>query len=319
MNASHDYDDPPIDPGIAQALARAASLGAKPRDLGDIPGARAQMRREQSWWRENPPELAEVRDDVLSVCGREAAVRLYRPQRMTAGPVILYLHGGGWCIGDRDTHDNVARGLAAAADAIVVSLDYALAPEAPFPRGCDETIAAANALRADAGQRLGIDATVLMLAGDSAGANLALAAAVALRDAATPVQGLGLFYGAFDTSFDTESYRRFGSGRYGLSQPEMARFFDYYFTRSDERLDPRAAPLHGDLAGLPPAYLLACGLDVLQDDTLALAAALGRAGVRCRLEVLPGAVHGFLRFGAAVPLSAQAIRDAGAFLRGIGR
>ena len=319
MSTPHAYEDPPLDPGIAQAGARAASLGAKPRDLRDIPGAREQMRLEQSWWRERQTALAEVRDDTLAVGGRDARIRIYRPRAEAAGPLVLYLHGGGWCIGDIDTHDNAARGVAAAADAVVVSLDYALAPEAPFPQAHEETLAAVAALRGEAGQRLGLDARVLMLAGDSAGANLALAAAMALRDAGTPVQGLALFYGAFDTRLDTGSYRRFGDGRYGLSQFEMARFFDYYLAGSDHSNDCRAAPLCGNLAGLPPAYLLACGLDVLRDDTLALAAALARAGVRHRLDLLPGATHGFLRYGPEVPLTQEAFDAAGSFLRAISR
>jgi acetyl esterase len=317
MTSPHIADDPPIDPGIARALARAKELGAKPRDLDDIPGARVQMRREQGWWREQQVALAEVRDDVLPVGGRDAAIRIYRPRQDLIGPVILYLHGGGWCLGDIETHDNTARGVAAGADAVVVSLDYALAPEARFPRGYEDTLAAAEALRGQAGARLGLDARVLMLAGDSAGANLALAAAMALRDAGAPAQGLGLFYGAYETRFDTASYRRFGSGRYGLSQPEMARFFDYYFSTPADRHDWRACPLRGELAGLPPAYLLACGLDVLRDDTLALAAALAQAGVRYRLDLLPGAVHGFLRFGPAVPLAHEALNAAGGYLRSV--
>lgn len=307
--------DPVLDPGIAAALARAAALGAKRRDLTDIPGARAQLAVEQSWWTQNLPALAERRDDVLDLGQRRAAVRLYRPRPDLAGPVILYLHGGGWCLGDLDSHLNVSTGLALAADAVVVALDYALAPEHPFPAGYDETLATVAALRGPEGARLGVDARALILAGDSAGATLALAAALALRDAGTPAQALGLFYGAFDTALDTDSYRRFGDGRYGLSRAEMAQFYDYYVPKAALRRDPRVAPQHAALAGLPPAYLLACGLDVLRDDSLKLAAALAQAGVAFRLDALPGATHGFLRFGDAVPLAARALKDAGAYLR----
>ncbi|HEX2217140.1 MAG TPA: alpha/beta hydrolase fold domain-containing protein [Xanthobacteraceae bacterium] len=307
--------DPAIDPGIAAAIARAAALGARKRDLTDIPGARAQLRREQTWWAENPPAVAELRDDALQLGERAAAIRLYRPRPDVRSPVILFLHGGGWCLGDLDTHANVARGLAIAADAVVVALDYALAPEAPFPQCFDETVAAARALRGEAGERLGIDATKLALAGDSAGANLSLAAAVALRDAGTPADALGLFYGSFDTGLDTASFRRFGDGRFGLSRAEMAQFFDYYIPPTARRDDPRITPLHADLRGLPPAYVLACGLDVLRDDSVRLAGALAEAGVRFRLDLLPGATHGFLRYGNAVPLATRALDAAGAFLR----
>lgn len=312
--ASETDRDPPIDAGIVAALERARSLGATPRDLADIGAARAQVEREQAWWRERQEALSEVSEAEIDLGNRRARVRLYRPHGATAG-AVLYLHGGGWSLGSIDTHDNVARGLAAGSAATVVSLDYALAPEAPFPQPYHESLAAARALRSAEGRRLGVEAAALGLAGDSAGANLAVAVAMALRDGGEPAQALGLFYGAYDTRLDSGSYRRFGDGRYGLSHKEMAQFFDYYLPAPAQREDPFAAPLRGDLAALPPAYLLACGLDVLRDDSLLLAAALTQAGVPYRLDHQPGAVHGFLRFGPAVPLSARCLAAAGAFMR----
>lgn len=307
--------DPPIDPGIAAAQARAKELGAVQRDLGAPVEAREQLRREQGWWREQQIGVAEVREDTLDLGGRAAPIRIYRPQQAAEGQAILYLHGGGWTLGGPDTHDNVTRGIAAAAGCAVVSLDYALAPEAPFPQAYEETVAAARALRGAEGERLGIDARALGLAGDSAGANLSLAAAMALRDAGTPAQALGLFYGSYDTRLDSGSYRRFGDGRYGLSHREMAQFLDYYLPDPAQRDLPAAAPLRGELHALPPAYILALGLDVLRDDSLLLAAALANAGVAYRLDMLPGATHGFLRFGPAVPLATQALAAAGAYMR----
>lgn len=312
-----NYADPELDPGIAAAIQRAVTLGAQRRDLGDIVAARQHVRREQSWWTENPPPLAERRDDTLELLGRTIPIRLYRPRAEVTSPVILYLHGGGWSLGDLDTHLNVANGLALAADAVVVALDYSCAPESPFPRALDESIAAVQALRGEAGRRLHIDAGKIVLAGDSAGANLSVAAALALRDAGSPVDALSLFYGAYDTATDTPSYTRFGDGRYGLARAEMLQFYDYYIPRAARRDDPRIAPLHADLAGLPPAYLLACGLDVLLDDSLRFATALGHAGVRYRLDVLPGAAHGFLRFGDAVPLARRTLEEASGFLRSV--
>lgn len=315
MTSSPPDRDPPVDLGIIAALDKARTLGAAPRDLADLDTARAQIEREQGWWREEQTDLAEVRDEMLDLGARQAKVRLYRAHGATDGPMVLYLHGGGWSVGSIDTHDNVARGLAAGTMATVVSLDYALAPEAPFPQAYHETVAAARALRGAEGRRLGLAPGALGLAGDSAGANLAIAAAMALRDSGEDVEGLALFYGAFDTRLDSGSYRRFGDGRYGLSHHEMAQFLDYYLPSAAQREDPCAAPLRGDLAGLPPAYLLACGLDVLRDDSLLLAAALTTAGVAYRLDLRPGAVHGFLRFGPAVPLATESLTDAGSFLR----
>ena len=317
MNDPTQRREPPLDPGIDAAYERARALGAKPRDLGDIPGAREQLRREQSWWRDQVPPLAELRDDTLKLGKRDAAIRIYRPKAESRSPVIVYLHGGGWCLGDLDSHINVAAGLALNADAIVIGLAYAKAPEAPFPKPLDEAVAAVRALRGAEGRRLGVDASRVGLAGDSAGANLALAAAISLRDAGTPVQALGLFYGVFDFDLDKASYRQFGDGRFGLSRREMAQFLDYYAPAPTRRDDPRLAPYHADLRDLPPSYLLACGRDVLRDDSLRLAAKLAEAGSAFRLEMLPGATHGFLRFGSAVPLASSALRDAGTYLRGV--
>lgn len=306
--------DPPMEPSIAACIAEAIRRGAQRRDLSNIPGAREQMRREQAWWADNQPAPAEIRDETIDIGARKLPIRLYRPSSDTRGPVILYLHGGGWCIGDTDTHDNIARNLSLESGFVVVSLDYSCAPEAPFPAAFDEVSLAANALRGSEGERLGIDAAKLVLGGDSAGANLALAGALALRNAGTPAQALALFYGAFDTSLETDSYHRFGDGRYGLARAEMAQFYVYY-APDTKRDDWRLAPLHADLADAPPCYLLACGLDVLRDDSLKLAAALTEAGVRFRLDLVPGATHGFLRFGAAAEASRNVLAEAGRYVR----
>lgn len=307
--------DPTLDPSIAACIAEAVRRGAVRRDLTNIPDAREQMRREQAWWSEGQPQPAEIINDTLDVGGRALRIRLYRPAADVTGPTLLYLHGGGWCIGDLDTHDNCARSLAMSSNFVVVSLDYSCAPEAPFPAAFDEVSAAARALRGAEGQRLNVDATRLAIAGDSAGANLALAGALALRDAGTPAQALGLFYGAFDTSLETSSYRGFGDGRYGLSRGEMAQFYAYYAPGATD--DLRVAPLRADLAGAPPCYMIACGLDVLRDDSLKLAAALTTAGVRFRLDHVPGATHGFLRFGNAADASRNALSEAGRYLASV--
>lgn len=307
--------DPRLDPGVATALARQATFEFPPRDLDDIPKARIQMRRENEVWQKRAPELAEIHDDIVDVGPRAAKIRIYRPQSGLKGPVLLYLHGGGWCLGDLATHDALMRRLAIASEFVVVGLDYALAPELPFPAAFDETLATVQALRGLKGERLGLDTAKLALGGDSAGANLALAAAIALGKAKTPVDGLVLFYGAYTCELDSASYREFGNGAFGLSLAEMKRFLDHYAPDASQRRDPRIAPLYTDLTGLPPTYLMAAGLDCLRDDTLALATRLGQAGVRIRLDVLPGTVHGFLRFAEVVPAARRAINTAGAHLK----
>jgi acetyl esterase len=196
----------------------------------------------------------------------------------------------------------------------VLALEYRLAPEHPFPAPLDDVIAAIRVAR-DGGLGKSVDAERLALSGDSAGANLALAAMMACRQAGEPAFATAaLFYGCYAPIFDTQSHQRLGDGTYILGTKGMRWYWRNFLGREPEDTMSLAAPLRADLTGLPPLYLNAAGLDPLLDDTLLLSARLSEAGVRHRVDVFPGVVHGFLRMTRDLPAAREALRAAGEFL-----
>jgi acetyl esterase len=212
--------------------------------------------------------------------------------------VILFVHGGGWTFGSPTTHERFARLIAEATQALVVLADYRLAPEHPAPAAIEDVLA----ILADLGQVATPEAPVV-LCGDSAGANIALGAALARP--ARPIALLSLLYGCFAPVFDTASQQQNGDGSYGLSTERM-RWYWRNWLGADA--DPRAAPLNADLAGLPRCHLLAAGLDPLRDDSLMLAGQLGHHGVPTRLDLVPGVIHGFLQMTSRLAPAREATR-----------
>jgi acetyl esterase len=307
-----------MDPQMAAAMDRMAAIAA---GLGPMPGkptpdaVRARMLAERRFWNAEPPAVADVEDVMVPGLFRTVRVRIYRPWTAPNLPAIVYFHGGGWVKGDPDTHDRAGRLLARESGAVVFSVDYALAPEHPFPEPLDECVAVTEFLVNTATLR-GINANRLALAGDSAGANLALGAALDLRESRPHlVKALLLFYGVYGADLDTDTYLSFGDGRFGLSRADMAAYWDAYAPTADDRADPRAVPLLAELAGLPPVHLAAAGLDVLLDDTLAMAQRLQRAGIPCELKRYEGVCHGFIGLGRLVDAANTAIAEAAMFMR----
>ncbi|MBV1798643.1 alpha/beta hydrolase fold domain-containing protein [Siccirubricoccus sp. G192] len=265
---------------------------------------------------EGGPTMAESTDRWLPLRGRRIQCRVHRPSRGTGPlPVLVYLHGGGWVWNSIDTHDRLMREYAAAAGCAVIGPDYALSPEAAFPQALEECAGVAAWVAAH-GAEWGLDPARIVLGGDSAGANLAAGAALLLREAAKPValRGLLLNYGVFDSRLDTPSYREFATG-YGLTLERMEFYWRSYAPREADRLSPLAAPLRGDLAGLPPCLLQIAELDVLASENLAMADRLRQAGVAVEAAVIPGTVHGFLRAIGHVGAARQAVAAAGQWLQ----
>ena len=242
-------------------------------------------------------------------------LRHYRPREASSLPLVIYFHGGGFVLGSLDTHDRVMRLLALDSDAAVIGVDYRLAPEHPFPAPLDDCVAAVRWIRAEAAG-LGVDPDRVVLAGDSAGANLALASLLELRDAGEVdgISGAALFYGCFWRRLDTPAHARFGNGSWRLGTAEMRWFWQHYLG-DPSTPDPRAEPLHADLRGLPPLYLTAAALDPLYDDTLELDRRLEAAGVARRLDVYPGLVHGFMQMTPRCTAARAAVRDGGHAIR----
>lgn len=234
------------------------------------------------------------------------------------GGTILYVHGGGFAFGSARTHERCARVLAAAAGMSVALPDYRLAPEDPFPRGLKDVVACLRALLA--GEVGGLSARPLFVAGDSAGANLALAAMLHEQETGRPLpDGALLFYGNYSVDLTGESYARFAEGP-GLTTARMARYWAWYAGGRDIAAEPLACPLAATdaaLAALPPLYLAAAGVDPLFSDSVALQARLAALGRPETLDVVPGVTHGFLQATRELAAAREVLARAGAAARTI--
>ena len=254
------------------------------------------------------PDIAAVTSTTIAGATGRLPARLYRP-RAEVGPLIVYFHGGGFTIGDLDTHDRNCRGLAQATGAALLSVDYRLAPEHPFPAAFDDAVAAVRVIAADAAS-FGGDSACIFLAGDSAGGTLAIAAALALRGRGEPaIAGLMTYYPGVDFSHvASPSYEAFGDGSFGLSRDDTDWFRTLYAPNAADRLDWRCSPaLAPDVSGLPPILIVAAAYDVLRDDDLAFAARLRQAGVDVRLDLVEGVNHGFMGSPTPPPAVAETL------------
>jgi acetyl esterase len=247
--------------------------------------------------------------------GSTIALRLFdaRPDRKP-GPVVVFFHGGGWVLGDLDGYASPCAEIARVLDLPVVSVDYRLAPEHPWPAAPLDCEAAARWI-ADAPLALGISPTALVLAGDSAGGTLTIVTAIALcdRPAAVPVAAQWALYPAADLVTRYPSYAEFRSGFF-LDEQALRWFNDHY--RPDPT-DWRASPMQAPLAGLPPALVTTASLDPIRDQGRAYAAALAQAGVPVSFREAHGNVHGFINLRRAIPSSAADFATSLAALRSL--
>ncbi len=259
------------------------------------------------------PEM-DVSDRWVFGHGRRILCRVYKPAPTPSLPVLVYFHGGGWVWSSIDTHDRLCREYAAAAGCAVVSVDYALSPEAMFPQAIEECAAVVRWLSVHAAE-WGLDPERLVLGGDSAGGNLALGTALMLRDRDGPaLRGILALYPVCDAVFTTPSYQEFGPGGYFLTLEKMRFYWSVYAPDEATRLNPLASPLRADLRGLPPVMVQLAELDVLRDEGIALAAKLRDAGVDTTYELVTGVIHGYLRASGKVRKARLAIESAGTWL-----
>jgi acetyl esterase len=293
---------PFIRPDVAALLEVANKPGAKRAvDVG-LAEARNMMHASRHLFDAPVGELA-VRRDIE---GGPCPMRLYdaRAER-GVGPVIVFYHGGGFLLGDLDTHEPLCAEIARLADLPVVSVDYRLAPEHPFPAGVEDALAAARFV-ADSPSALGRPASGLVLAGDSAGGNFAIVAALALREepAAVPVKALWAIYPAANPTRHYPSLDQFGEG-YLLSRESMSWFDEGY---APDRRDWRYDPMLKELAGLPPTLVVTASLDPIRDQGRAFAAACAEAGVTSVYLECEGTIHGFLCLRKALPSADEDLR-----------
>lgn len=236
--------------------------------------------------------------------------RLYLPDGVRRpSPLVVWYHGGGWVVCDLDTHDPCCRFVAYASGLPVLAVDYRLAPEAPFPAGVDDALAAFRWAVAHA-ETLGADPDRIAVAGDSAGGNLAAAVSwLASRDGGPVPAFQALVYPVTDLSRKAASYHKYASG-YFLTERQMDWYKGHYLADPAQATDPRVSPLLADdVSGLPPAYLTVGGFDVLRDETIAYADRLRDAGVPTTLRVHPGLIHGFVNATGVASSAGDAVRE----------
>ena len=270
----HDEAGTPrrLDPGVARFMAEVAARYGRHPDFASLPLAR---RREiaaatRARWNEGGPAMAATRELTVPHGRRPVPVRIHYPAQGAPLPAMVYVHGGGWTVFGLDTHDRLMREYAARAGIAVVG--------------------------------------VLLVGADSAGGNLALTACKRLRDEgeAGLVKGMVINYGALDTDLSCPSYAAFDGSAYNLTRAEMEGFSANYLRSDADRADPLAAPLNGDLSGLPPALVVIADCDVLADENIELAHRLGKAGGKVETLTVPGTVHSFLDAIAISPAAETA-------------
>jgi acetyl esterase len=265
-----------------------------------------------------PPEIGVVKDLMADGPLGPIPLRLYRPAGVpVATPlgVLVFFHGGGWVIGDLETHDVLCRQLTAESGVSVVSVDYRLAPEHKFPAAADDAWAATRWIAAHAAE-LGIDANRVAVGGDSSGGNLAAVVALLARDQGAPsIAWQVLLYPVTDVGAETQSYRDFAEG-YLLTREGMRWFAAHYLNAAADAADWRASPLRApSLAGLPPALVVTAGFDPLRDEGEAYAVRLREAGVRVDAVCYGGMLHGFVPMGRLIDTGNRAVSFIAASLR----
>ena len=307
----------PFDPDCAAFVARLRELNLPRYETLTPPEAREAMTAARKAAALAPPAIAEVRDITAETSEGTLRARLYRPVFDTElRSTLVFFHGGGWVLGDLDSHDILCRRLSIVGRANVIAFDYRLAPESKFPAAVNDAIAAMRWVFENA-SILGLDRGRIGVGGDSAGANLAATVAHQFRDEGRHrITFQLLIYPAVEISFSYPSH--------GLDEPglpvlgsTMLWFRDCYLNSRDDEMDWRASPLLArDFSNLPPSYVLTAGFDPLADEGAAYVAKLSKADVPVFHRHFPGQIHGFLTMGPQFPTTEGALFDIGKWIQG---
>lgn len=299
-----------VDPQIREFVRRLNEAYAGHGIACDMADRRRIAEKVREAWCAGGPEMAETRD--MTVDGLR--LRLHRPTARRDGPAMLYIHGGGWMLFSIDTHDRLMREYAARAGVTVLGIDYSLSPEVKFPVALDEVGAMLDWVGSH-GTELGIAPRCLFVGGDSAGANLAVAACLRQRgEGRTGLAGMVLNYGAFDPA-PTASYDLYSGPDYTLEASEMDAFWAAYTDSPSQLQDPLVAPMRADLHDLPPAFIAIAECDILADSNRAFAAKLRGAGVPVEAVTYAGGTHSFLEAVSIAPLAVRALDDQARWIR----
>jgi acetyl esterase len=303
----------PLDPQAQAVLDMMDVAGLPPYQEGTVEEARARYNASQLVG--EPEPVAKIEDRHIPGPQGPLRIRIYTPQGVGPFPVLVYFHGGGWVLGNIEGSDVLCRALTNAANCIVVSVDYHLAPEYKFPVPAEDCYAATQWVASNTAAFNG-DETRIAVGGDSAGGNLAAAVSQMARDRGGPnLVYQVLIYPITDYMPDTPSYRENGEGYY-LTRSEMAWFWNHYLGNEAEGKNPYASPLQAkDLNGLPPAMVITTEYDPLRDEGEMYAARLKEAGIPTTLIRYPGQIHGFVRMRSAIDQSKKALDDIARQLR----
>lgn len=303
---------PYIDPQVLPIIENMKKMREQNGPISGISpiDMRSNFKNDVKLWNLNLPEISSTKDFEIETSSGAIPVRLYDPEpEKKLLPTMIFIHGGGWIVGDLDTNEKFLRLLSIRAGIRILSIDYPLAPENPFPVAldCNKEIA----LKVfQEGKGWGIDSKNLCIGGDSAGANLALSVAIDLRNENQNfLKQLTLIYGAFSPDASKPSFKKFGQGEYGMGDEAMDYFWGLYLGNEENKQDPRAAPLLAELKGLPITDLYIAGLDPLQDDSIFLAHKLQKACVKYSLNNYPGVIHGFVSLCGLIAEGDRAISD----------
>ncbi len=308
------YVDPQAVPVIERMLANLAERGP----LGSVSPEvmRQRFNDDVRAWNQDLPSLPRVEDRICETTAGPVRVRLYDPDGGDAdSPCLVFIHGGGWIVGDLDTNERTLRLLALESGVRILSVDYPLAPEHKFPAALDTCVAVVRWVR-EHGRQWGLDPERLAIGGDSAGGNLALSTALDLRDAGENYLLFALLvYAALSPEPHSHSHRLYGGGDFGMGTIAMNYFWSQYLEDDSQRSDPRAAPLLARMDEMPSVYLVTAGLDPLMDDSVALAEKLEALAVPVVRRHYPSVIHGFFSMSLFLDAGARAVREAGAALR----
>jgi acetyl esterase len=306
----------PLDPQVRVLLDQLAAAGGPPIEEMSLADARGLMST-LTQLTATIPEGVETELITMATPRGDIPVRLYWPSGASATPrpLLVWLHGGGWVMGDLHSADPTARDLAVQTGAIVASVDYPLAPEQPFPAAPEACYAAASWLASHAGQ-LGADPARIAVGGDSAGGNLAAVTALLARDRGGPEFKLQLLvYPVTDCLMSYPSVKENGEG-YLLTASAMHWFVDHYLPSGTDPRDPAASPIYaGDLKALPPALVITAEFDPLRDEGEAYAAGLERADVPVTISRYDGMIHGFFGMTSVIDGGRDAVTEAAEALK----
>jgi acetyl esterase len=308
--------DAKLDPQIALYLKAAEELELPPLSSFSHEEVRYNLNEKMLNEKSRPEKVAGVEDIPVPGYRNDIVMRLYTPRGQGPFPILLFVHGGGWVIGNLDTHDSICRLFVNHAGCMVASVDYHLAPESKFPIPLEDCCCALQWVR-DHGSEIGAIESRIAVGGDSAGGNIAASMTHIIRDRGMPpVQFQLLIYPALDlSSFDSESHHAYREG-YGLTREDSLWFCRHYLNDEQDGKNPKASPLLADDFGrLPPAHIVTAGFDVLRDDGTAYCQKLRDAGVQATLTCYDHLIHGAFNMDGIVDSAGQAIVETAKMLK----